>query len=121
MNSNLPELAEYIAEYLSRDANYWPSARKVDRPLKVAFEWEDESAWYVAPLLAAWHALLSQGYSADRGKTLELTRQDQLPDATIHFRERRHEETQDAGLAYELKFANSPDVYVGWFCLPISD
>jgi hypothetical protein len=120
MISNLPELAEYIAEYLSRDANLWPSAQVVDRPLRMAFVCEDESAWYAAPLHEAWGAILSQGYTADGGRTLELARQDQLADATIHFRERRHEETQDSGLAYDLKFAKSPEVYVGWFCLPIS-
>ena len=112
------ELAEHIADFFSRDACQWPSARTANRPLRVLFIFEDPSAWYVEPVRQALSTLLSSEYLADQGETLALAQQDQEPYATILFREQRHNETNDLGVAYELSFAPSHDLFgSGWFSL----
>lgn len=110
-------LAEHMAEYFSRDARHWPGARADHRARLIALAFDDATAWYVAPLTQAWSTLLATGYTAEHGSTIALTTPGQDTDAILRFREQRHAETNDRGLAYELSFASSEDVWPGWFSL----
>ena len=111
-----PDLAEHMAEYFSRDARHWPFAQG-DRPLLISLAFGDATGWYVAPLTQAWNALLAGGYRVEGGSTIASAMAGEGADAVLRFREERHPETNDRGLAYELSFASSSDAWPGWFSL----
>ncbi|HUE74059.1 MAG TPA: hypothetical protein VMP01_24475 [Pirellulaceae bacterium] len=109
----LPEVAEYIAEYFSRDARYgdWPVGPSGTS--RISFTFEDPTAWYAVPLLEAWRELLRDGYAATDGIALFLSAPTEPADMTVRFREERHRETGDLGLSYELP----GDRGCGWFSI----
>jgi hypothetical protein len=112
-----PNLAEHMAEYFSQDAHHWPGARANGRPRTMSLSFADATAWYVAPLAEAWNSLLGASYTAACGLPLALAKSDEPTDAFLRCREQRHPETNDRGLAYELRFPSTSDVWSGWFLL----
>jgi hypothetical protein len=109
----LPEVAEHIAEYFSRDARYghWPVGPS--GVCRISFTFEDATVWYATPMMEAWRELLRTGYAAADGIPLLLSAPAEPADVTVHFHEKRDRETGDLGLSYELP----GDRGCGWFSI----
>lgn len=122
MTGALRELAEYMADFFSQDAAYWPledEARASGAPLRVAFRWFG----FVLPpagreLLDDVKAVLASPYrSADRATAAVIVHAASESEAvaTIVLCEAMRD--GEPGIAYEISFPHTGDLYPGWFAL----
>ena len=121
MNPNLRELAKYMADYFSRDAVYWRGQAVLttaDHPICVTFRWFGSFVPAVGTqLLGHLSTVMREPYRSENEPSAMLHQaSSEEADAVIVLAEASQD--QAAGVAYEIHFAGSSEVWPGWFALP---
>ena len=117
--SQIDELSERMVEYFSEDAAAWRPAHvaiPLDQPLTVDFRFEDGEPFYAQSLLRGLRERLASPYvnhEASQAAAIMHARPGEMPDATIEL----YPDARDGqeGIAYQLTFADSVEVFPGWF------